>query len=72
MKQVVWRLNCPGDIGDNEIDMSEKSLPAIAGTWFEELKQTNQYGTEYWGGRDLQPMLGYSKWRRFEQTRMHR
>ncbi len=72
MKQVVWRLNCPGDIGDKEIDMSDKSLPAIAGTSFEELKQTNQYGTEYWSARDLQPMLGYSKWRRFEQTRKRR
>lgn len=52
--------------------MSEKSLPAIAGTSHEELRQTNQYGTEYWGARNLQPMLGYSKWRRFERTRMHR
>ena len=48
--------------------MSEKSLPAIAGTSFEGLKQTNQHGAEYWSARDLQPMLGYSQWRRFEQA----
>lgn len=48
--------------------MSEKALPAIAGTSFEGLKQTNQHGAEYWSARDLQPMLGYSQWRRFEQA----
>ena len=48
--------------------MSEKSLPAIAGTSFEGLKQTNRHGAEYWSARDLQPMLGYSQWRRFEQA----
>ena len=66
MKQVVWRLNCPGDIGDKGIDMSEKSLPAIAGTSLEELKQTNPHGAEYWSAHDLQPLLGHSQWRRFE------
>jgi DNA-damage-inducible protein D len=35
---------------------------------FEELKQINQYGAEYWSARDLQPLLGYSQWRRFEQA----
>lgn len=48
--------------------MSEKSLPALGGTSFEGLKQTNQHGAEYWSARDLQPMLGYSQWRRFEQA----
>ncbi len=48
--------------------MSEKSLPALGGTTFEGLKRTNQHGAEYWSARDLQAMLGYSQWRRFEQA----
>ncbi len=35
---------------------------------FEELKKINQHGVEYWSARDLQPLLGYSKWQRFENT----
>ncbi len=48
--------------------MSEKSLPAVGGKSFEELKLTNPHGAEYWSARDLQPMLGYSQSRRFEQA----
>lgn len=35
---------------------------------FESLKQTNEHNAEYWRARDLQPLLGYSQWRRFEQA----
>jgi len=35
---------------------------------FEELKKINQYGAEYWCARDLQPLLGYTQWRRFEDA----
>jgi len=35
---------------------------------FEELKQINRYGAEYWSARNLQPLLGYSQWRRFEDA----
>ncbi len=35
---------------------------------FEELKETNEHGAEYWSARDLQPHLGYSQWRRFENA----
>ena len=48
--------------------MSENSLPALGGASFEGLKQINQHGAEYWSARDLQPLLGYSQWRRFEQA----
>lgn len=48
--------------------MSEKSLPALGGKTFEDLKQTNNHGAEYWSARDLQSLLGYSQWRRFEQA----
>lgn len=35
---------------------------------FESLKKLNQHGIEYWSARDLQPCLGYSEWRKFENT----
>jgi DNA-damage-inducible protein D len=35
---------------------------------FEDIRQTNQHGAEFWSARDLQPLLGYSQWRRFEQA----
>ncbi|GHU34484.1 DNA damage-inducible protein D [Betaproteobacteria bacterium] len=41
---------------------------AIAGKSFEDLKQINEYGAEYWSARALQSLLGYSQWRRFEQA----
>jgi len=45
---------------DNPIVSSQKT--------FEELKKINQHGAEYWSARDLQPLLGYAKWRRFEDA----
>lgn len=35
---------------------------------FEELKQQNEHGAEYWSARDLQLLLGYSHWRSFENA----
>lgn len=35
---------------------------------FESLKKLNEHGVEYWSARDLQPCLGYSEWRTFENT----
>lgn len=35
---------------------------------FEALKLTNEHGAEYWSARDLQAILGYSQWRRFEDA----
>lgn len=35
---------------------------------FEDLKKLNQHGIEYWSARSLQPCLGYSQWRRFENA----
>jgi DNA-damage-inducible protein D len=48
--------------------MTEEHLPQVAGTGFEDLKKVNQYQKEYWSARDLQPLLGYSQWRRFENA----
>ena len=35
---------------------------------FESLKKLNAHGVEYWSARDLQALLGYSQWRRFENA----
>jgi DNA-damage-inducible protein D len=48
--------------------MEDKNLPIPKPKSFEELKRINQYGAEYWSARDLQPLLGYTQWRRFEDA----
>ena len=48
--------------------MIQKTELSITGKSFESLKKTNEHGAEYWSARDLQPLLGYSQWRRFEQA----
>ena len=47
--------------------MNNPSLPATQPS-FEALKRRNDHGAEYWSARDLQPLLGYSQWRRFEEA----
>ncbi len=48
--------------------MPDDSLPALHGKSFEEHKQVNDHGAEYWSARDIQPLLGYDQWRRFENA----
>ncbi len=48
--------------------MNRKQLPAFGDKSFESIKQSNEHGAEYWSARDLQVLLGYSQWRRFEQA----
>jgi len=48
--------------------MSDSHLPAGERPSFEALKRRNAHGAEYWSARDLQPLLGYSQWRRFEDA----
>ncbi|OFZ68892.1 MAG: DNA damage-inducible protein D [Betaproteobacteria bacterium RBG_16_56_24] len=48
--------------------MTPKNLPTIGDQSFEDLKKTNEHDAEYWSARDLQPLLGYSQWRRFEDA----
>ena len=48
--------------------MNGKQLPTLGDKTFEAIKQTNEHGAEYWSARDLQTLLGYSQWRRFEQA----
>ena len=46
----------------NLIAFSESTNP------FDEIKQVDKNGNEYWLARQLQPLLGYTQWRRFEET----
>ena len=48
--------------------MTDRSLPVSGSVTFEELKKTNEHGSEYWSARELQPLLGYGQWRRFEDA----
>jgi DNA-damage-inducible protein D len=50
------------------MDQFNELLPAKPNLSFESLKKHNQHGIEYWSARDLQPLLGYSKWQRFENA----
>lgn len=47
---------------------NEQNLARFGTQSFENLKQINQFGAEYWSARDLQPLLGYSQWRHFDQA----
>ena len=46
----------------------ENTQPVPHNLSFESLKKLNEHGVEYWSARDLQPCLGYSEWRKFENT----
>jgi len=48
--------------------MSDEILKRPDGKTFEEFKQVNEHGAEYWNARDLQPLLGYEQWRGFENA----
>lgn len=48
--------------------MISKDVPTIGDQSFEQLKQSNEHGAEFWSARDLQPLLGYTQWRRFEDA----
>ena len=48
--------------------MAKKELTTMGSKSFEDLKKTNEQGAEYWSVRELQPHLGYTQWRRFEDA----
>lgn len=48
--------------------MTKESLSVRGNKSFEDLKKRNEHGAEYWSARDLQPLLGYGQWRRFEDA----
>ena len=47
---------------------AEESMLPQSNLSFESLKMINDRGVEYWNARDLQPCLGYSQWRSFENA----
>lgn len=51
----------------NLVSMGSKSFEDLKQV-FEDLKQVNEYGAEYWSAREIQPLLGYTQWRRFEDA----
>ena len=48
--------------------MALKNEATIGNNAFESLKKLNEHGAEFWSARDLQPLLGYAQWRRFEDA----
>jgi DNA-damage-inducible protein D len=48
--------------------MSNENLVPMGSKSFEDLKKVNEYGAEYWSAREIQPLLGYTQWRRFEDA----
>ena len=48
--------------------MSNETPLTLGSKNFEDLKQINPHGAEYWSARELQSLLGYSQWRRFEEA----
>jgi len=48
--------------------MAKKDLVTIGNKSFEDLKKVNEHGAEYWSARELQTLLGYTQWRRFEDA----
>ncbi len=48
--------------------MIQNTLKGIGSTSFEDLKTLNEHSAEYWTARELQPLLGYSQWRSFENA----
>lgn len=47
----------------------DKNLISRVSKSFEDLKKINEYGAEYWSAREIQPLLGYTQWRRFEDVK---
>lgn len=47
--------------------MTTPSVPG-GGSPFDAIRQERADGSEFWSARDLQPMLEYDQWRRFEET----
>ncbi len=48
--------------------MTKEGMNLTAQSSFEALRKTNEHSAQYWSARDLQPLLGYSQWRRFEDA----
>lgn len=45
-----------------------KGLSPYHASPFDAIRQIDESGKEFWSARNLQPLLGYEQWRRFEET----
>ena len=45
--------------------MRKKEISSVHQSTFESLRKVNDQGQDYWSARDLQTVLGYSKWEKF-------
>lgn len=45
-------------------------IPSVnaGGSPFDQIRRTDAYGREYWTGRDLQPLMEYSRWEDFAEV----
>src|SRR3989344_8483592 len=50
------------------LNMTNQSLISSPHKNFEEIKKIDENGIEYWEARELMPLLGYIKWRNFEEV----
>lgn len=54
------------------MEHSKGNVPALGaaagGGPFDAIRRMDEYGREYWDGRDLMPHLGYSKWENFREA----
>lgn len=48
--------------------MTDQSLISSPHKNFEEIKKIDENGIEYWEARELMPLLGYLKWRNFDEV----
>lgn len=46
--------------------MSTANLEPVAPNSFESIKRVDEHEAEYWSARDLQILLGYAQWYRFD------
>ena len=48
--------------------MAKKEIVTYSQQTFENIKHTDENGTEFWYARELQTALEYAQWRRFQES----
>ena len=48
--------------------MAKKEVATYSQQTFENIKHTDENGTEFWYARELQSALEYAQWRRFQES----
>ncbi len=60
-------LNHFADVG-KMVEMTKEQIVKYSEQTFENIKHINEHGQEFWYARELQVVLEYTQWRRFEET----